>query len=96
MHTTYVPDRDLCMLIERFDKSRDGRIAYHEVSLIVPNLVVHFRNDPQLNYYFIIVTCLHFAKHPLLFEATLRYEANYNQMGTGPELASQFQRLTLV
>lgn len=54
MHTTYVPDRDLCMLIERFDKSRDGRIAYHEVSLIVPNLVVHFRNDPQLNYYFII------------------------------------------
>jgi hypothetical protein len=33
MHTMYVPDRDLCMLIERFDKSRDGRIAYHEVRL---------------------------------------------------------------
>lgn len=26
----FVPDRDLCMLIERFDKSRDGTISYHE------------------------------------------------------------------
>lgn len=34
----YVTDKDICALIERFDRSRDGRIAYHEfLTELTPN-----------------------------------------------------------
>jgi Ca2+-binding EF-hand superfamily protein len=29
-HCMYVPDKELCGLIERYDKNRDGKISYTE------------------------------------------------------------------
>jgi len=29
-HCQYVPDKELCGLIERYDKNRDGKISYCE------------------------------------------------------------------
>lgn len=38
LNKIYVTDKDICALIERFDRSRDGRIAYHEfLTELTPN-----------------------------------------------------------
>jgi Ca2+-binding EF-hand superfamily protein len=29
-HCIYIADKDLCALIDRYDRARDGKIAYNE------------------------------------------------------------------